>query len=67
MRLKYLRYGVEAYEYVQLLQNCGQAAFALAEAQKIGDNWTHWARDESLLDSVREQLGNRIAVRNRDS
>jgi hypothetical protein len=62
MRLKYLRDGVEDYEYVQLLKNCGQAAFALAEARKVGPDWTHWTRDESLLESVRERLGNRIAA-----
>jgi len=64
MRLKYLRDGVEDYEYVQLLKNCGQSAFALAEAQKAGPDWTHWTRDESLLDSVRKQLGSQIAASN---
>ena len=64
MRLKYLRDGVEDYEYVQLLKNCGQSAFALAEAQKVGPDWTHWTRDESLLDSVRKQLGSQIAASN---
>ncbi len=64
MRLKYLRDGVEDYEYVQLLKNCGQAEFALAEARKVGPDWTHWTRDESLLESVREQLGSRIAASN---
>ncbi len=64
MRLKYLRDGVEDYEYVQLLKNCGQAAFALAEAQKVGPDWTHWTRDESLLESVRKQLGSQIAASN---
>ena len=64
MRLKYLRDGVEDYEYLQLLKNCGQAAFALAEAQRVGPDWTHWTRDESLLESVREQLGSQIAASN---
>ncbi|MGD0414292.1 MAG: glycoside hydrolase domain-containing protein [Terriglobales bacterium] len=64
MRLKYLRDGVEDYEYVQLLKNCGQAAFALAEAQKVGPDWIHWTRDEGLLESVREQLGSQIAASN---
>jgi hypothetical protein len=64
MRLKYLRDGVEDYEYLQLLKNCGQAAFALAEAQRVGPDWTHWTRDETLLESVREQLGSQIAASN---
>jgi Domain of unknown function (DUF4091) len=64
MRLKYLRDGVEDYEYLQLLKNCGQAVFALAEAQRVGSDWTHWTRDESLLESVREQLGSQITASN---
>jgi hypothetical protein len=64
MRLKYLRDGIEDYEYVQLLKNCGQSAFALAQAQKAGPDWTHWTRDDNVLESVREQLGNRIASSN---
>jgi hypothetical protein len=64
MRLKYLRDGVEDYEYLQLLKNCGQAALALAEAQRVGPDWTHWMRDDSLLESVREQLGSQIAASN---
>ncbi|MBV9481208.1 MAG: DUF4091 domain-containing protein [Acidobacteria bacterium] len=64
MRLKYLRDGVEDYEYVQLLKNCGQAAFALAEAEKVGPDWSRWTRDERLLESVRERLGTQIAASN---
>ena len=32
--------------------------------QEVGPDWTNWTRDESLLESVREQLGNRIAASN---
>jgi len=64
MRLKYLRDGVQDYEYVQLLKNCGQADYALAASRKVGPDWTHWTRDEDLLESVREQLGDRIAASN---
>jgi hypothetical protein len=64
MRLKYARDGVQDYEYIQLLKNCGQAAFALAEAKKVGPDWTHWTRDSRLLESVREQLGNQIVASN---
>lgn len=64
MRLKYLRDGVEDYEYVQLLKNCGQTAFALTETKKVGPDWAHWTRDESLLESVRMRLGDQIASSN---
>jgi hypothetical protein len=62
MRLKHLRDGVEDYEYVQLLKNCGQTAFALSEARKVGHDWSHWTRDQGLLERVREHLGSRIAA-----
>ncbi len=62
MRLKYLRDGVEDYEYIELLKNCGQAQFALSEARKVGADWTHWTRDHELLESVRRQLGDKIAA-----
>lgn len=64
MRLKYLRDGVEDYEYLQLLKNCGQSTFALSKAQKVGRDWTHWTRDERLLESVRDELGNQIVSSN---
>jgi len=64
MRLKYLRDGVEDYEYVKLLKNCGQSAFAFAEAKKVGSDWTHWTKDENLLELVRERLGSQIATSN---
>lgn len=64
MRLKYLRDGVEDYEYLQLLKNCGQSGFALSASQKVGPDWRHWTRDEDLLESVREQLGDQIAASN---
>jgi hypothetical protein len=60
MRLKYIRDGVEDYEYVQLLKNCGQEAFALDEARKVGRDWSNWTRDASLLESVRERLASQI-------
>ena len=64
MRFKYLRDGVEDYEYVQLLKKCGQAEFALAEAERVAPDWTHWTRNAGLLESVREELGSQIAASN---
>jgi hypothetical protein len=49
---------------VQLLKNCGQTAFALTETKKVGSDWAHWTRDDSLLESVRMHLGDQIASSN---
>jgi hypothetical protein len=62
MRLKYLRDGVQDYEYIQILKNCGQGAWALDKSRKVGRDWTNWTRDSALLESVRLELGNRIAA-----
>ena len=66
MRMKYLRDGVQDYEYVQLLKNCGQTSFALSVANSVGLNWNwgSWTTDPSALESAREQLGNQISSSN---
>lgn len=60
MRLKWLRDGVEDYEYVQMLKNAGQAASALQSAASVGASWSTWTRDTNLLLSVRAQLGSQL-------
>jgi len=66
MRIKYLRDGVQDYEYVQLLKNCGQSSFALSVANSVGLNWNwgNWTTDPIALESAREQLGNQISSSN---
>ena len=66
MRLKYLRDGVQDYEYIQLLRNCGQTSFALSVANSVGKdwNWGDWTTDPNALESAREQLGNQISSSN---
>ena len=62
MRLKYLRDGVQDYEYIQILKNCGEGNWALDEAHTVGADWQHWTRDPELLEAVRQRLGDRIAA-----
>ncbi len=61
MRLKYLRDGVQDFEYIQLLKNCGQGASALKESKSVASDWENWTRDGTLLESVRRGLGDQIA------
>lgn len=61
MRLKYLRDGVQDFEYIQLLKNCGQSASALKESRSVASDWENWTRDGALLESVRKRLGDQIA------
>jgi hypothetical protein len=66
MRIKYIRDGVQDYEYVQLLKNCGQSSFALSVANSVALNWNwgNWTTDPNALESAREQLGNQISSSN---
>src|SRR5580698_1720846 len=60
MRLKWLRDGVENYEYIQILKNLGKEDVALQIARSVGPDWTHWTRDAGAIESARQQLGQAI-------
>jgi len=60
MRLKWIRDGVEDYEYVNLLKQAGKGAWALQISQSVGANWTSWTRDINALASARLQLGQQL-------
>jgi uncharacterized protein (TIGR03437 family) len=60
MRLKWLRDGIEDYEYVQALKLAGHGAEALQLAYSIAPDWRGWTRDVDQLFSVRYQLGEEI-------
>ena len=60
MRLKYLREGVEDYEYVQMLKNLGQGTWAMNLVRTIASSWSNWTRDPNALASVRMQLGQQL-------
>jgi len=57
LRLKYLRDGVDDYDYVELLKNAGQNAGALTVARSVGPDWTDWTRDPNAVEAARRQLG----------
>lgn len=60
MRLKYIRDGVDDYDYIQLLKECGEGDWALSLARTIGPNWDTWSRDPVALEAVRLQLGTEL-------
>jgi hypothetical protein len=60
MRLKWIRDGVEDYEYIQLLKNHGYADWALKIAQRVGANWHHWTRDPQVIESVHKEMGEKL-------
>ncbi len=60
MRLKWLRDGVEDYEYVQILKKLGRQDWALKVARQAGRDWRNWTQDARVLESTRRQLGQEI-------
>jgi hypothetical protein len=56
MRLKYIRAGVQDYEYVELLSNAGQRTWALQTIRPISQDWQHWSNNPDQLRSVRHAL-----------
>ncbi|MDF5730303.1 MAG: DUF4091 domain-containing protein [Rhizonema sp. PD38] len=60
MRLKWLREGVEDYEYIEILKHLGYKERALELAQKVGRDWRNWTHDPKVLNSIRQQLGEEI-------
>ena len=60
MRLKYLRDGVNDFEYIQMLKNQGQGTWAMGLVNTVVTNWSTWSQDPVLLESVRQQLGAKL-------
>jgi len=60
MRLKWIRDGVEDYEYVELLKQAGYGDWALKIARRVGGDWSHWTRDPKMLDAARQQMGQKL-------
>jgi hypothetical protein len=60
MRLKWIRDGVEDYEYVAQLKKAGYGDWALQIARGVGPDWTRWTQDPDALESARRKLGEKL-------
>lgn len=60
MRLKWIRDGIEDFEYVELLKKSGRGDRALQIARAVGQDWANWTRDGNLLESARQQLAQEL-------
>jgi hypothetical protein len=65
MRLKWLRDGVEDYEYMQILKRHGCVEFAMKAARNVAASWSRWTQDPALLEGERRQLGASVERVNR--
>lgn len=60
IRLKAIRDGMEDYEYLRLLADYGDIAFADAVARRIAGSWSVWEENPSRVLQVREEMAARI-------
>jgi hypothetical protein len=60
MRVKWLRDGVEDYDYMQILKEHGKEDLAMQIARSVGPDWTNWTRDANTLETAREKMGEAI-------
>lgn len=57
LRLKWLREGVEDYEYVAMLEARGRGPWALEVARTVAADWGSWTQDPAALEAARRRLG----------
>lgn len=62
MRLKWLRDGVDDFDYVDLLKKAGRGDFALAISRNIAPDWRGWTRDAKTLEAARIRLGEALSA-----
>uniref|UniRef100_Q01WW0 Uncharacterized protein n=1 Tax=Solibacter usitatus (strain Ellin6076) TaxID=234267 RepID=Q01WW0_SOLUE len=60
MRMKWLRDGVEDYDYVQILKDLGKGDMAMQISRSVGPDWTNWTRDSKAIENARLKLGEAI-------
>jgi hypothetical protein len=65
IRLKWLRDGVDDFDYVELLKRRGEGEWALALVDSIAPDWVDWTRDVQALEATRSALGGRLHQRSR--
>ncbi|WP_088889145.1 DUF4091 domain-containing protein [Leptolyngbya ohadii] len=60
MRLKWIREGIEDYEYVQILKRLGRTERALEISRSVGSDWYNWTKSPAAIDTARRQLAQEI-------
>ena len=60
MRLKWIREGVEDYEYIEILKRWGDRDWAMATVREVARDFRHWNQDSQALIRARQKLGEKI-------
>ena len=56
MRLKWIREGIEDYEYIQILKSLGREAIAMDIVQSVAQDWYRWNKEPRGLEEARQKL-----------
>ncbi|MBA3710211.1 MAG: DUF4091 domain-containing protein [Planctomycetes bacterium] len=60
MRLKWLRDGVDDFDYIAMLKARGQGDWAMQLVSSVASDWSNWSKDPQAVEAVRVQLGQRL-------
>jgi hypothetical protein len=60
IRLKWLRDGIEDYDYLTLAAIAGEMPLADEVARSVAPDWRNWSRDPVAIEAARRRLGNRL-------
>jgi hypothetical protein len=60
MRLKWMRDGIDDFDYVEMLKQIGLGDWALQVSRSVGADWSNWTRDPAQLEAARRTLGERL-------
>jgi hypothetical protein len=58
--LKWLREGIEDFEYVEILKAKGRGDWALGTIRTVARDWKNWTSDPVRIEAARRQLGEEI-------
>ncbi len=60
IRLKWIRDGIEDYEYIEMLKRQGWGEWATKLARTVAADWHNWSQDPRALEKVRLQMGEQL-------
>jgi hypothetical protein len=61
IKLKWLRDGVDTYDYLMMLQEGGQGTFADSVTATVASSFTGWSKDPAAIEAARRQLGENLS------
>jgi glycosyl hydrolase family 123 len=61
MRLKWIRKGVEDYEYVELLKKRGRGQWALSIVREVATDFQNWSDDPAAIERARRMMGEALS------